>query len=275
MSRTDLGSRTDLDARLPRIVAAMTDAAQETGALLTRLPRPEPARTLDELRTAFDAVDAPATAVLRDRLAALVPDAVWADELDTDLPATGQAWVADAIDGAVQYLRGMPYWCVSVALVEDGEPVAAVLHSAVLGETYTAARGFGARRDGVPLAPLPGAELDAAIVASSQPHSAAAQPEAVARAGRALSAVVPAVAAVRNLGPVSWQVADVAAGRLDAFWECGRDEANLLPGALIAREAGARVTDLDGGAWRSDAPGFLVAHGALHGRLLEVIGRGV
>ncbi|MEU2563812.1 inositol monophosphatase family protein [Streptomyces longispororuber] len=261
-------------APLPRLLTAMAAAAQEAGALVAALPRSGTGRTTDDLRAAFDAVDGPATAVLQDRLAALVPDAVWADELETEVPATGRAWVADAVDGAVQYLLGLPYWCVSIALVEDGEPVAAVLHSAVLGETYTAARGLGARRDGVPLAPPAGAELSAAVVATSQPPLAAAQPDAVARAGRALSAVVPAVAAVRNLGPVSWQVADVAAGRLHAFWLCGRDDANLLAGALVAREAGARVTDLDGREWRAGADGFLVAEGALHAELRGLLAVG-
>lgn len=70
--------------------------------------------------------------------------------------------------------------------------------------------------------------------------------------------------AVRNLGPTSWQIADTAAGRLDAFWQFGRDHANLLPGALIAREAGAVVTDAAGGPWTSGSDSFLVAAPALH-----------
>ncbi|WP_212763788.1 inositol monophosphatase family protein [Streptomyces sp. I05A-00742] len=253
------------------LLTAMTAAAREAGALLKDRPAPAPGRTMETLRSTFASVDEPVAALLRERLDGLVPDAVWADELDTELPETGAVWVVDAIDGAVQYLRGMPYWCVSLALVRDREPVAAVLHSAVLGETYTAAPGEGAHRNGVPVVPAGEGELAAAIVATSQPPFPSGQPEAVAAAGRGLSAAVREVAAVRNLGPVSWQVADVAAGRLDAFWEYGRDDANLLAGALIAREAGAVVTDMAGRPWRAGAEGFLVSSGALHGELLRVL----
>ncbi|MBH1937741.1 inositol monophosphatase [Streptomyces sp. AV19] len=256
------------------LLSAMTAAAQEAGRLLLESPRPAPGRTMDALRATFASVDDPAAALLRRRLDGLVPDARWAGELDTELPEKGAVWVIDAIDGAVQYLRGLPHWCVSLALVRDREPVAAVLHSPVLGETCTAARGAGAHRDGVPVVPAAEGELAAAIVATGQPPFPAPGSRAVTEAGRALSAVVPAVAAVRNLGPVSWQIADVAAGRLDGFWEYGRDDANLLAGALIAREAGATVTDLDGNPWRAGASGFLVAPPVLHGDLLEALTAG-
>ncbi|MFD9724366.1 inositol monophosphatase family protein [Streptomyces sp. NPDC059072] len=257
------------------LLAPMTRAAEEAGAWVHARPRPEAARTMDELRTAFAAVDDPATALLRGRLSALRPDAVWAEEMDTELPAEGAAWVVDAVDGAVQYLQGLTSWCVSVTLVEDGEPVAAVLHSPVLGETYTAALGHGTRRDGVLVSPSGKRDLEAAVLAHTHPSSASGRPEAAELAGRSLSAVLPAVAAVRNLGPTSWQIADVAAGRLDAFWEYGRDDSNLLPGALLAREAGAEVTDPAGAYWRAGATGFVAAPAALHRQLLALLPRPV
>ncbi|MEV6027721.1 inositol monophosphatase family protein [Streptomyces sp. NPDC052036] len=83
--------------------------------------------------------------------------------------------------------------------------------------------------------------------------------------------MLPRVAAVRNLGPTSWQVADTAAGRLDAFWEFDRDDANLLPGALVAREAGALVTDAAGRPWSAGSDSFLVAPPGLHGHLVEAL----
>ncbi|MGK5640609.1 inositol monophosphatase family protein [Streptomyces sp. URMC 126] len=256
---------------MPDLLATMTAAARETGAFLRDRRPPAPGRTLETLRDTFRSVDEPAVALLRERLRVAAPAAVWAGELDTELPEKGEAWVVDAIDGAVQYLRGLPHWCVSLALVRDREPVAAVLHSAMPGETYTAVAGGGAHRDGVPVVPADGGELAAAVVVTAQPPFPAGRPEAVAAAGRGLSAVLPAVAAVRHLGPVSWQIADVAAGRLDAFWEYGRDDANLLAGALIAREAGALVTDLAGRPWRAGAESILVAPEALHGELLALL----
>ncbi|MDT3396382.1 inositol monophosphatase [Streptomyces sp. B1866] len=266
MSTTPLSTTPRAD--LPTALAA---AAREAGDLLLRTPRPAPVTTLGQARQVFDALEAPVVDLLRRRLDALRPGTPWTEELGTRVPTTGEAWVVDAIDGAVQFMRGLPQFCVSLALVRDGEPVAAALYAPLLGETYQAAAGHGATRDGRPVAPAAVADPAVAVVATSQPPFAADHPEAVRQAGRSLTAVLPAVAAVRNLGPTSWQIADTAAGRLDAFWQFGSDPANLLAGALIAREAGAVVTDAEGHPWQPSAPGFLAASPALHPTLLGLI----
>jgi myo-inositol-1(or 4)-monophosphatase len=100
-------------------------------------------------------------------------------------------------------------------------------------------------------------------VATSHPPFAATEPAAVRAAGLGLAAVMPRVGAIRNLGPTSWQVADVAGGRLDGFWMFGRDQGNLLGATLIAREAGLPVTDLAGRDWTAHSDTFLVACPAL------------
>ncbi|MEU4247864.1 inositol monophosphatase family protein [Amycolatopsis sp. NPDC026612] len=79
------------------------------------------------------------------------------------------------------------------------------------------------------------------------------------------------VAAVRNLGPTSWQVADVAAGRLDLFWQYGRDAANRAGAALIAREAGAVVTAAGGAPWTPSAGSFVATAPALHALVLDAL----
>ncbi|KUJ54581.1 inositol monophosphatase [Streptomyces albus subsp. albus] len=263
------------------LLAPLTAAVRRVGADLLARFRAQSAlsaRTVEEFRTAFEELDGPASEVLRRELARLRPGARWTRELDPELPASGEAWVVDAVDGAVQFLRGMPHWCVSATLVRDRVPVAAVLHAPTLGGTFTAAAGHGAHHNGAPIAPSGTVDPAMALVCTSHPLFAGRQPEAVAAAGRSLSALLPAVGAVRNLGPTCWQIAEVAAGRIDAFWQYGVDESNLLGGALIAREAGAVVTDTEGRAWTADSPGFLVAGPALHPRLSALLapaGRGV
>lgn len=255
------------------LLAPMADAAREVGALLAATARPAPVTTHRELQETYGAIEAPASAIMRRRLAGLRPRAAWTDELDTlaPLPRTGEAWVVDVIDGAIQFLQDLPQYCVSLALVRDGEPVAAVLHAPGPGQTYTAAAGCGATRDGTRVRPSRKGDPALAVVATSQPPFLDRQPVVAAAAGRSLSSVLPAVAAVRNLGPTSWQIADVAAGRLDAFWQFGRDDANVLPGALVAREAGALVTDADGHPWRPGAGSVLVASPRLHGAFLALL----
>ncbi|MDJ0382433.1 inositol monophosphatase family protein [Streptomyces sp. G-G2] len=180
-------------------------------------------------------------------------------------------WVVDVIDGAVQFMQDLPQFCVSVALVRHGEPVAAVLHAPLLDETYLAAAGHGATRNGKQVTPSAKTALAVTVVATSRPPFIARQPEAAARAGHSLSVVLPVVGAVCDLGPTSWQIADTAAGRLDAFWQYGHDDTNLLPGALVAREAGALVTDTHGRPWRPGADSFLAAPPALHSTLLGLL----
>ncbi|GGS23810.1 hypothetical protein GCM10010269_73310 [Streptomyces humidus] len=254
------------------LLGPMTEAVHAVGALLRALELPpRPARDRDEFLRRFSAVDEPALALLRERLGALRPGAVWADELDTRLPEQGEVWVADAVDGAVQLLQGLPHWCVSLTLVRERRAVAAVLHSPLLGETCAAALGGGARRDGRPMRPSVKRTLDAALLGTSQPPGIAREPEAVRGAGRSLSALLPKAGAVRNLGATSWQVADTADGRLDGFWQYGSDDANLIGPALIAAEAGLAVTDLTGRPWRAGADGFLAAPRALHALMLAAI----
>lgn len=253
------------------LLALMARAAQEAAATVP--PTSEPARcdSWAEFRAAFDALDGPVAALLRSRLEPALPGAGWAEEFDAELPATGDQWVVDAVDGAVQYLRGLPYWSVSIALVREGRTVLAALHSAALGRTYTAALGGGAFLDGAPIRPSTRTEPALALVATSHPPFAGRQPEAVAAAGRALSALLPAVGAVRNFGPTSWQLAEVGAGRIDAFVEFGRDAGNLLAGALVASEAGAVVSDPEGGRWYPGSAGLLAAPAPLHAQLLALL----
>jgi myo-inositol-1(or 4)-monophosphatase len=106
---------------------------------------------------------------------------------------------------------------------------------------------------------------------ASVPPFAGRDPEAVSRSGASLASVLLVAGAVRNLGPTSRQVADVASGRLDGFWESGADDGNLLGAALIAREAGATVTDAHGRPWSPGADSIIVAPPHLHPALLAAV----
>ncbi|WP_145906370.1 inositol monophosphatase family protein [Kitasatospora viridis] len=260
---------------MSELLVRVEAAVRETGARLTELHRPEPTRATDRpaAMRAFAELDAPAAELLRERLSALHPQAGWvAEELDTAVPTSGDWWLCDATDGAIQYLLGLPHWAVTATLLRDGEPLLAVVHAPQLGLTYTALCGTGAWLNGRPIAPSR-RELAAAVVATSQPPTVPADPTAVHRAGSSLSAVLSGgVLAVRNLGPTSLQVAQVGSGHLDAFWEFGLDGANLLPGALIAAEAGAMVTDHTGAPWRpAESAGFLAAGPGTHAELARLL----
>ncbi|MFF4338392.1 inositol monophosphatase family protein [Kitasatospora sp. NPDC001540] len=259
-----------LDAEL---LDAVERAVRDVGRHLAERQGTEPlaAATPAEARAAFDAVDRPAARMLRERLTALRPQAGWlGDEWAREVPGAGEWWLCDATDGAVQYLSALPHWAVTATLLRDGAPVLAVVHAPLLGATHTARLGGGARLNGRRRAPRPRV-LATAVVATSQPPQVARDPAARRAAGAALAAVLPHAAAVRNLGPTALQVAQVGSGHLTAFWQYGADPANLLPGALLAAEAGARVSDAQGAPWTPAATSFLAAAPGVHAELVAVL----
>jgi myo-inositol-1(or 4)-monophosphatase len=254
------------------LVTEMARATEAAAALLRRHEQPTPYTTWPEFKSRFDTIDDLVGAELRERLEALCPGVPWSDEMDTAAGAyADECWVVDAVDGAVQYLQGLPQWCVSVSLVRDGRALATALHSATLHATYTAAVGGGAFLNGTAIVPSAKKDLSLALVTSSHPPFASHQPDAIEAAAKAVGSLLPAIGALRNLGPTSWQIADVASGRVDAFWQYGLDPGNLIGAALIAGEAGAVVTDVDGAPWQVGSPSFLAAAPGLHARLVELL----
>jgi myo-inositol-1(or 4)-monophosphatase len=255
------------------LLDATEQALREVGDRLAARQPAEPvaAATPAEARAAFDAVDRPAARLLRERLTALRPQAGWLDdEWAREVPATGEWWLADATDGAVQYLGALPHWAVTATLLRDGAPVLAVVHAPRTAATYTATAGGGTRLNGRRCAPRP-RTLATAVAATSQPPLVARDPAALRAAGASLSAVLPHVPAVRNLGPTALQSAQVGSGHLTLFWQYGADPANLLPGALLAAEAGAVVSDAQGAPWTPAAPSFVAAAPGVHAELLDVL----
>ncbi|MFR9724608.1 inositol monophosphatase family protein [Streptomyces sp. MS19] len=154
--------------------------------------------------------------------------------------AGGVRWVVDPLDGTVNYLYGLPNWAVSVAAEVDGETVAGVVAVPARGETFFARAGGGAHRvtgDGAPepLATRPSPPLDQALIATGFNYVAAVRTAQAAVAHR----LIPRVRDIRRGGSAAIDLCDVAAGRLDGYYERGLHPWDLAAGDLIAREAGA------------------------------------
>jgi myo-inositol-1(or 4)-monophosphatase len=252
-------------------LSAMTEAATTAGGLMPVNRDPGQFDTWHDFRAAFDVVDHLLCSSIRERLEAIRPGVPLLDEIDATMPE-GEAWIVDAVDGAIQYLQGLPQWSVSIALVRDGTPELAALYSPFLGEVYTAARGGGAFRNGARVTPSIKTDLSLTLAGMSQPPFPARQPDAVAATGRAMTVLLPAVGVVRNLGPTSWQIADVASGRMDLFFEFGRDAGNLLAASLMVTEAGGIVTDAAGEPWVASSESFVAASVALHPQVVSLLG---
>jgi myo-inositol-1(or 4)-monophosphatase len=200
---------------------------------------------------------------LRPALAGLRPAAGWAgDDLETVPLPPGEWWVVDAVEGAVNYVHGMPEWGVTVTLMRDGQPVLAVVRQPVGDLTYTAVRGEGAHRNGRRLRTSAKTALDAAIVVTGQAE--AGQDDTYRRIGESVTAMLGRALLVRTFVPSTFPMLLVAAGQNDVFWQYEPVLPGVAAGALLITEAGGTVSRIDGSPWSPGSPDILAAAPALH-----------
>jgi myo-inositol-1(or 4)-monophosphatase len=191
-------------------------------------------------------------------------DAVTGEEgAEAGPPGAGRRWLVDGLDGTVNFLRGLPQWCVAVVLVADGAPVACAVLDPVHGQLFDAAAGEGATCDGTALRVREGAPLDAAVV------STFLRPDKLrgADAAAAFGPLIASAGMLRMGGAGSLELAWLAAGRLDGWTQPNVDDWDWLPGRLLVEEAGGRTGIVAGTmTWHvAAAPGTFEALAALMG----------
>ncbi|MDX1381721.1 MAG: inositol monophosphatase family protein [Xanthomonadales bacterium] len=152
-------------------------------------------------------------------------------------------WVIDPLDGTSNYLHGIPHYAVSIAQQVKGRTEHAVVYDPMREELYTASRGSGAYMNDHRLRVSPRTSLDGAILATAFPFR---RREALPRYQRVFDAVFAEIEDIRRAGTASLDLAWVAAGRLDGYFEIGLKPWDMAAGALLVREAGGVVTDFDG-----------------------------
>ena len=180
----------------------------------------------------------------------------------------GRAWVVDPLDGTINYANGIPFFCVSIALVEAGRPIVGVIHDPMRGETFAATDDGPATLAGRPIAASTKDELGDFVVS-------------MALSGRGLStragSIRKAIRVPRSMGSAALALAYVANGRFDAFvQQGGLSTWDVAAAGLIAERGGATVTDLGGGTWFDVARptrtiGVLAAPARHHGEILRLV----
>jgi myo-inositol-1(or 4)-monophosphatase len=214
------------------------------------------------------AVDRASEEAIAEIVHARHPDAtIVGEELAPELGAlAGITFVADPLDGTTNYLHDFPWYCVSIAALADGAPVAGAILNVPTGELFTATAGGGARRGGHPIAV---SRIDVpirALVGTGFPFRAV---EEIDPYLRVMASVMREVAGVRRPGSAALDLADVACGRFDAFWEFRLAPWDIAAGMLLVREAGGVVTDLDGAPARVGHGPLVAGNPAMHAWMLE------
>lgn len=257
----------------PCLQGAIHAAATAGAVLLEHLGALDPAaiRSKSAERDLVTAADVAAERVLVGALRELRPgDAIEAEEEVQDARDDRPRWFVDPLDGTINFVHGLPAFCVSLGLHEGGRPRLAVVLAPRLGELYVALEGAGtwsAEGSSWRRCQVRGPErIGEAILATGFPYrrNELANPNL-----ENFCRVFPEVRGLRRFGSAALDLAWVAAGRLDAFWELHLSPHDVGAGALLVREAGGVVTDLDGGEGWLRGGSILAAPEALHRDLVE------
>jgi myo-inositol-1(or 4)-monophosphatase len=177
-------------------------------------------------------------------------------------------WIVDPLDGTLNFLHGIPHFAISIGLEREGTMVAGLVYNPVTDELFTAERGKGAFLNDQRLRVAARKRLDDAVVACALPHPSRGDVE-LTRGEH--STVQDRVAGLRRLGAAALDLAWVAAGRLDAYWERGLSPWDMAAGIALVREAGGFVTDLDGRDDMIKSGGILAANEEIHRQMLRAL----
>jgi myo-inositol-1(or 4)-monophosphatase len=265
----------DGERALDSALAVAQQAADEAGALaLAGLGR---AREVAHKGSSSDLVTEHDLAVERaivGRLrAAFADDAIVGEEGTADRAGAGRAWYVDPIDGTTNFAHGLPFFCVSIGLRDSAGPAVGVIDVPALGWRFWARRGGGAfaRLRGEPAGPLAVSRtqrLDEALLATGFPYDLRTSPEdnlvEFAHLQRAAQAV-------RRVGAAALDLAMVAAGWYDGYWEQKLKPWDLLAGIVLVTEAGGRVSGYDGEAVDLEVGRLVASNGRIHAELVGAL----
>jgi myo-inositol-1(or 4)-monophosphatase len=189
--------------------------------------------------------DLRAEAILKEELMGARPSYGWVAEeggAEAGQDPT-RRWIVDPLDGTTNFLHGMPHWAVSIALEHKGEVISAVIYDPVKDEMFYSEKGSGAWQDHARRLRVSGRRsMNECVFATGLPFSGHGDLPATLKD---LARVLPGCAGVRRWGAAALDLAYVAAGRFDGFWERGLSEWDLAAGMLIVREAGGFAEAID------------------------------
>lgn len=214
-------------------------------------------------------VDRRAEDTVREFLAAELPEhGFLLEEGGAIRPEAEYQWVVDPLDGTTNYIHRYPFFSVSIALRKKGETILGVVYDPIRSECFTAEKGEAARLNGIPVGVSRAESLRTALVCTGFPFRIRERLDAYLGAFRA---VFLACGGMRRDGSAALDLAYVACGRYDAFWELGLKPWDTSAGALLVECAGGRVTDFHGGGEAIAGGDIVASNGAVHEALVGLL----
>jgi myo-inositol-1(or 4)-monophosphatase len=219
------------------------------------------------------AADLRAEQVLREQLRRARPDYGLLMEESGATPgaeAGGRRWIVDPLDGTSNFLHGLPHFAISIALEEAGDLLAAVVYDPVKDDLFWAEKGIGAYLDDRRIRVSSRERLDNALIATGIPYKGHGE-RAIFQAE--LELVMSETAGVRRWGAAALDLAYVAAGRYEGFWERDLQPWDIAAGMLLVREAGGYISTIENKPLQLDGASVLAANDSLHRPLVKLLER--
>jgi myo-inositol-1(or 4)-monophosphatase len=182
--------------------------------------------------------------------------------------AAEYCWVFDPVDGTTNYAHGLPIFCCACSLERHGQPIVAAIYDPSRRELFTAERGAGAWLNGAPMRVSSAKTLIDSLLCTGFPYTVHTEGDYLLGL---FGDFLRSARAVRRLGSAAIDLAYVAAGRFDGFWEVRLNPWDLSAGALLIQEAGGEVSTLAGGPFDSRLGEIVASNGRIHGQMVETI----
>ncbi len=180
-------------------------------------------------------------------------------------------WIIDPIDGTTNFAHGSPFFSISIALVHAGKPIIGVVEVPALGETFWAKQGDGAYLNRKPIVVSDVNELAKAVLVTGFPYDR--ESPRWAKSWEMLQEFHKNIQGIRRTGSACLDLAFIAAGRFDGFYEYGLQPWDVAAGKIIVEEAGGEVTNMDGTPLNPKREQIVASNGHIHGEMLGVIKR--
>lgn len=218
-------------------------------------------------------VDKRSEALIIARIREYYPDhQILAEESGKEQTNSSYKWIIDPLDGTTNYAHRFPVYCVSIAIEHNGKVIAGVVYDPNLDELFTAERGGGAYLNGERLHVTNTSSLKRSLLATGFPYNLHENPfNCIGHFNNFLMEAQ----AIRRLGSAALDLAYVAAGRLDGFWEVNLNPWDMAAAALFVEEAGGKVSDFMGNPFSIYRPQVVASNGFIHEEMLRVLKRGM
>ena len=258
----------------PALINVMAKAAEKAGKGLVRdfgevghlqISRKGPA---DFVSTA----DLKAQKILREELSKARPSfGFLMEESDggSDKPDAPERWIVDPLDGTTNFLHGVPHWCISIAVEKKGDIVAGLIYQPLTDEMFWAERGVGAYCSSTRLRVSARSALSECLIATGLGFKGSAKDPV--KVLKQVSGVMSHVAGIRRAGSAALDLAYVAAGRFDGYWEEGLGVYDVAAGAIIVKEAGGSVSPMVKGQDPVQSASLIASNFEIHDKLVKMV----